>query len=276
MARPLGYWKHREPKPLVTDSESEDEQQNAQYSQEMEPQSYSEALEQPNGEGDKWHEAALEEINAHLTNGTWSLVPLPPGEKAIGSKWVFKVKHNADGSIEHYKACIVAKGFSQRPGQDYFETFASTMHQSTIRTILALAAIEDLNLCTVDISHAFINSDIDAEVYMKQPEGFEQGGSEYVCKLNKSLYGLKQSPRLWSEKLATVMEGMNFHRLHSDPSVYLYARDDVRVIIPVFVDDITIASKSVEKMDQFVEELSSHFKLRDLGETSFLLGVEIK
>jgi hypothetical protein len=89
---------------------------------------------------------------------------------------------------------LVAKGFAQQPGQDYFETFASTMHHTTIRTILALAAIEDMELHSVDISHAFTNSNIDAEVYMKQPEGFERGsGSKYVCRLNKSLYGLKQS-----------------------------------------------------------------------------------
>ena len=210
-----------------------------------------------------------------MVNGTWSIVKLPPGEKAIGSRWVFKVKNNADGSIERYKARIVAKGFSQRPGQDYFETYASTMQQDTFRAILTLAAIEDMYLQSVDISHAFINSDIDTEVYMKQPEGFEQGGPEYVCKLNKSLYGLKQSPRLWGEKLAAVLGTMGFNKLKSDPSVYLYVRDDVRIIVPVFVDDITIASKSVEAADKFVEELSSHFKLRDLGPTSYLLGVEV-
>jgi hypothetical protein len=133
---------------------------------------------------DKWKDACLEEYNWHLQNGTWTLVELPPGMKAIGSKWVFKIKHNADGSIEQFKAWLVAKGFAQQPGQDYFETFASTMHHTTIRTILALAAIEDMELRSVDISHTFTNSDIDAEVlYMKQPEGFEQGssGSKYVC-----------------------------------------------------------------------------------------------
>jgi hypothetical protein len=195
--------------------------------------------------------------------------------KAIGSKWVFRIKHNADGSIERFKARLVAKGFAQRPGQDYFETFASTMRHTTIRTVLALAAIEDLELRSVDISHAFTNSDVDAEIYMTQPEGFEQNGSKYVCRLNKSLYGLKQSPRLWGEKLAEVLLSMGFKKTYSDASLFIYDRDNIKVIVPVFVDDITLASKSVETLDSFVAEMSKHFKLRDLGPTSFLLGIGI-
>ena len=159
---------------------------------EIEPQLYKEAMGLPLA--NKWTDACLEEFNWHLANGTWTLVELPPGMKAIGSKWVFRIKHNADGSIERFKARLVAQGFSQRPGQDYFETYASTMRHATIRTVLALAAIEDLELRSVDISHAFTNSDVDAELYMKQPEGFKQGGSNMVCRLNKSLYGLKQPP----------------------------------------------------------------------------------
>ena len=224
---------------------------------------------------DKWKEACLEEYNWHLQNGTWDLVELPPGMKAVGSKWVFKIKHNADGSIERFKARLVAKGFSQRPGQDYFETFASTMRHATIRTVLALAAIEDLELRSVDISHAFTNGDIDAEIYMTQPEGFEQSGPRYVCRLNKSLYGLKQASRLWGEKLGAVLLDMGFVRTYSDASLFIYERDNIKVIVPVFVDDITLASKSVDVLDSFVAELGKHFKLRDLGETSFLLGIQI-
>jgi len=149
------------------------------------------------------------------------------------------------------------------------------MCHTTIHTILALAAIEDFELRSVDISHAFTNSDIDAEIYMKQPEGFEQGGSKYVCRLNKSLYGLKQSPRLWGEKLAEVLFGIGFTRTYSDASLFIYDRDGIKVIVPVFVDDITLASKSVEKLDLLIAQMSKHFKLRDLGETSFLLGISI-
>ena len=132
----------------------------------------------------------------HHSNGTWDLVELPPGEKTIGTKWVFRIKRKADGSIERFKARLVAQGFSQRPGFDYLETYASTLRSATIRLILALAAIEDLHLRSVDISHAFVQSDIDAVVYLRQANGFQVKGPNWVYRLNKSLYGLKQSPRL--------------------------------------------------------------------------------
>ena len=115
--------------------------------------------------------------------------------KAIGCRWVLNIKHLADGSIDRYKSRLVAQGFSQRPGFDYVETFAPTVRMATIRVILALAALEDLELYSIDISQAFLNGDLDVDIYMQQPEGFEEGGPEYVCRLRKSLYGLKQAPR---------------------------------------------------------------------------------
>ena len=275
---PGEWWKVRKPKPTVPDSdfeeeeEEEDEQANL-VGTPVDPQTYSEAI--GGDEADQWKAAMAEEINWHLENNTWTIVELPPGQKAIGSKWVYRVKHNADGSIERFKARVVAKGFNQRPGQDYFETFASTMRQSTIRIVMALAAIEDMELRSVDISYAFTNSDIDVEIYMQQPPGFKQGGKEYVCRLNKSLYGLKQSPRLWGETLGKVLVDLGFKRTYSDASLYIYDRDNIKVIMPVFVDDITLASKSGKAIDDFVIELGKHFKLRDLGDTNFLLGIEI-
>ena len=275
---PGEWWKVRKPKPTVPDSdfeeeeEEEDEQANL-VGTPVDPQTYSEAI--GGDEADQWKAAMAEEINWHLENNTWTIVELPPGQKAIGSKWVYRVKHNADGSIERFKARVVAKGFNQRPGQDYFETFASTMRQSTIRIVMALAAIEDMELRSVDISYAFTNSDIDVEIYMQQPPGFKQGGKEYVCRLNKSLYGLKQSPRLWGETLGKVLVDLGFKRTYSDASLYIYDRDNIKVIMPVFVDDITLASKSGNAIDDFVIELGKHFKLRDLGDTNFLLGIEI-
>ena len=121
-------------------------------------------------------------------------------QKAIGSGWVFRVKHNADGSIERLKARIVAKGYSQRPGLDYNESFAPTFRPATLRIMMAMAAVEDLELCSVDITSTFIDGDLDGEIYMKQPEGFQIGGPNKVCRLRKSLYGLKQSARQWNKK----------------------------------------------------------------------------
>ncbi len=149
------------------------------------------------------------------------------------------------------------------------------MRAATIRIVLALAAIEDLELRSIDISYAFTNSDIDVEIYMNQPEGFRQGGPNLVCKLHKSLYGLKQSARLWAETFAKVLYKLGFKKTYSDASLCIYDRDNVKVIMPVFVDDITLASSSKEALDKFVEEIGKHFKLRDLGETNLLLGIEI-
>jgi hypothetical protein len=140
-------------------------------------------------DADKWQEAINAEYNTLLEQGTWELVELPPGEKAIGSGWVFKIKHNADGSIERYKARLVAKGYSQCPGIDYNEVFAPTFRPATLRLILALAAIEDMDLRSVDISAAFTNGDLDVTIYMMQPEGFHQGGPNMVCRLKNVRLG---------------------------------------------------------------------------------------
>ncbi|GBE78927.1 predicted protein [Sparassis crispa] len=279
-------WKMRTSPPPMQDAESEDELdvidadadfvevQFAGLSAGADPRTYKQAMGSP--DADKWQQAANEEIMSLMANNTWDIVPLPPGKRAIGSGWVFKVKHNADGSVERYKGRLVAKGHSQRPGFDYTEVFAPTFRQPALRLILALAAAEDLELHSVDISSAFLNGDLEEEIYMQQPEGFHQGGPEMVCRLNKSLYGLKQGARQWNKKLHEVLTKMGFTRLQSDRSIYVYIREDVRIIVPVFIDDMTLASKSKKALDDTVKELKSYFKLRDLGSTQFLLGIDIK
>ena len=240
-----------------------------------EPQSYAEAMALPEEERIKWHKAALDEIQALMDNGTFELVQLPPGRKAIGSRWVFKVKKNADGSIERYKGRLVAQGYSQRPGFDFTETFAPTPKWAALRAVLALAAIEDLHLESVDISSAFLNGTLEEEVYMRQPPGFVQKGNDWVWRLLKSLYGLKQAGRCWHKKLNEVLQQMGFARIVCEHSIWIYRRDDIRIIIPVFIDDMTIAAKSKDAIDKVIGELKLHFKLRELGPTSWLLGVEI-
>ncbi|KZT28913.1 hypothetical protein NEOLEDRAFT_1225147, partial [Neolentinus lepideus HHB14362 ss-1] len=242
-----------------------------------EPQTFREVMQHPEEERQQWLKAAQDEIQSLVENGTFELVECPPGRKAIGSRWVFKVKRNADGSIERYKGRLVAKGFSQRPGFDYNETFAPTPKWASLRAILALAALEDLELESVDISTAYLNGTLEEDVYMRQPKGFEQKGPEWVWRLQKLLYGLKQAGRHWHEKLNEVLtEKLGFSRLTCEHSVWVYGKDDVCIIIPVFVDDMTIASKSSAAIQKVKDDLRQHFKLRDLGPTSWLLGVEIK
>jgi hypothetical protein len=243
----------------------------------IEPKTLAEALRRP--DGDKYLDSAIAEIKAHLENGTWELARLPQGKRAIGSRWVFKIKRKADGSIDKYKGRIVAKGYAQREGVDYTETFAPTARFGALRTVIALAAMEDWELESVDISTAFLNGEIDAEVYMHKPEGVEFPGfegSEWVLRLLKGLYGIKQGPRIWSQKLHTALTSIGFQRLESDHSVFIYERDGVKMVVPVHVDDLVLASSSKESIEKVKSELRARFKIHEQGPTSFLLGVKLE
>jgi hypothetical protein len=235
--------------------------------------SWSDAMKTDNAA--KWKEAAEVEHAALLENGTWEIVKLPPGKKAIGCRWVWLIKRKADGSIERFKARLVAQGFSQIPGLDYVEIFSPTFRPASLRLVLALTAIQDLCLHSLDISNAFLNGELEEEIYMKQPEGFHQGDPDDVCLLLKTIYGLKQAGRQWNKKIHQILESLGFRRLKSDNSLYIYSRDEVKIIMPIWVDDITLASNSQSSIDKVIKELSSHFKLRDLGPTTYLLGIEI-
>ena len=187
--RPPGeWWKVKTAVTPDSDSEEDDDMEEAFVcTGTPDPKTYKEAMQSEDAE--QWNAAMLAEFNWHLENGTWEVIELPDGQKAIGSKWVYKKKYNADGTLEQYKARVVAKGFNQWPGQDYFETFASTMRQATVRIVLALAAIEDMKLWSVDITYAFTNSDIGVEIYMEKPDRFKtkQDGKKIVYRLNKSI-----------------------------------------------------------------------------------------
>ena len=169
-------------------------------------------------------DASREEIENHIRNNTWDLVKAPQGAIVIGSGWVFRVKRKSDGSIERYKARFVAKGYSQRPGYDFCETFAPRFCSASLRLILALCAQENLHMRSVDISHAFLNGELTETVYMRQPEGFEEGGADYVCKLNKAIYGLKQAARHWRNMLREFLESIGFKVLESDPSIFIFVK----------------------------------------------------
>jgi hypothetical protein len=236
----------------------------AARSDESEPRTLRDALKRP--DADLWYQAAVKEMEAHIENGTWELVKLPPGRKAIGSQWVFKVKRNADGSVERYKARVVAQGFSQRPGVDFDETFTPTTKWAALRVIFALAALEDWELESVDISNAYLNSELkDIEVYMCQPEGFVEKDTTWVARLLKGLYGLKQGGQEWFKRLEEVLSQLGFSCIRADSLIFIWEKDSVQVICPVFVDNITFASKSKAKIAELKTAIAKHFKLRDLG-----------
>lgn len=156
----------------------------------MEPKTFGEAISSSNA--DEWRKAMEDEFNSIQANETWTLVDLPPGRKAVGCKWVFKLKHGADGQIARFKARLVAQGYSQQYGSDYDEVFAPVVRQTTFRTLMAVAAKQRMIVKQYDVKTAFLNGDLQEEIYMRQPPGYVSKGNERkVCKLKKSLYGLK-------------------------------------------------------------------------------------
>lgn len=242
---------------------------------ESEPISFTHAMSRSNAK--QWKEAAQDEFDSIQSAGTWSLVSLPNGRTPIGCKWVFKVKHNADGSIERYKARLVAKGYSQKEGIDFNETFAPVAKFSSIRALLALAAIYDLELHQMDVKTAFLNGDLEEDIYMVQPEGFVVKGKEHlVCKLNKSLYGLKQASRAWYQKMDQALIDMHFKRLQTDACVYVHRTGTLVIFVALYVDDLLLLSNSLSKLNSLKEELAGRFEMKDLGEAHFILGIQIE
>ena len=164
----------------------------------------------------------IEEMKALAKNETWELVFSPPQKKLLGCKWVFTVKHKADGSIERYKARLVAKGFTQTYGVDYQETFAPVAKMNTIRILLSCAANLDWELQQFDVKNAFLHGDLEEEVYMEIPPGFEDEKTQgKVCKLKKALYGLKQSPRAWFDRFNKAMISFGYQQSNADHTLFI-------------------------------------------------------
>ena len=192
------------------------------------------------------------------------------------SKWVFRIKRNADGSIDRYKARLVAKGYSQVEGVDYSETFAPVAKMTSLRMLLAMAAIEDLELQQLDVKTAFLNGMLEEEIFMEQPEGFVAPGKEHlVCKLERSLYGLKQAPRAWYERLHAHLVKQQFERCAADHSVYVSRKGADFMIVLVYVDDLILASNSPTMLQQFKVVMEAEFKMSDLGEANLFLGLQL-
>ena len=238
-----------------------------------EPRTVSEALQSPDKQ--QWKAAMEKEMESIDSNDVWDLVKLPANRKPIGSKWVFKRKINADGSIERYKARLVAQGFSQKKGLDYDETFSPVVRFESFRNLVAVAVQKQLKLHQLDITAAFLNGCLEEEVFMKQPEGLIEEGQEHlVCKLKQSLYGLKQSPRCWNSTLDAYLKSMGYVQSVNDPCIYTSSEGEFS-IIGVYVDDFVIAARNSRKIEQVKTALSQKFDVKDLGELHYFLGVQI-
>lgn len=209
-----------------------------------------------------------------MANNTWSLTKLPSHRKAIGYKWVFRVKENPDGSVNKYKVRLVAKGYNQLPGQDYGETFSPVIKPTTIRVILSLALTYKWEIQQIDIKNAFINGTLQEEIYMSQPAGFVATDKTLVYKLHRSLYGLKQAPHDWYGKLQHSLLQFGFQHSKCDHSLFIYNSKGVKLYALVYVDDILITGSSSSLIHDLIAKLQSHFALKHLGKPEYFLGLD--
>jgi len=225
----------------------------------------------------QWKQAMDQEMKQHAKNGTFTLTELPAGHKAIDGKWVFKVKRNESNEITKFKARLVAKGFMQQYGIDYGQTTAGVVTTPTTRTIFALAAMYDLEIIQIDFVTAYLNSHIEEEVYMRQPPEYVQNGKEdLVLRINKGLYGLKQSARAWAIRLTTALKEFGFKPLQSDPNVFNKGGIKDGITITVYVDDVAIIGKDKAAINQVIDQLRQQFDLTELGPIKHYLGMEIR
>ncbi|KDR64888.1 hypothetical protein GALMADRAFT_82558 [Galerina marginata CBS 339.88] len=243
----------------------------------LEPRTLAEAKARPDWK--LWEKAIEEELGVLKAAGTWELVDTPPGANIIGSKWVFHAKKDAQGNVVRYKARLVAQGFSQIPGVEYFDTFAPVARLASIRAVLAMAAVNDWETHQTDIKGAYLYARLTPQevIYMRQPPGY--ANPEFirkVCRLIKTLYGLKQSGRRWYKRLVEIMKLLGFTVCDVDQAVFFKRRGKDLIIILVHVDDFTIVATTLLLIEWFKTEIVKHFKITDLGELHWILGIEVR
>ena len=217
-----------------------------------------------------------DEIKSMKYNDVWDLIPLPEGVKPIGCKWIFKTKRDLNGEVERYKARLIAKGYTQKEGIDYKETFSPVSSKDSFRTIMALMAHFDLKLFQMDVKTAFLNGDIDETIYMMQPENFLSSDTKkMVCKLNKSIFGLKQASRQWYYKFHQVIISSGFDMKMVDDCIYHTLSRSNHIYLVLYVDHILLATNDIGMLHETKRFISKKFEMKDLGDASFVLGIQI-
>ena len=239
------------------------------------PQTVSDAMSGPNAS--KWKGAMKSEMDSLKENGVYVLVDRPVGKKVVKSKWVYRVKTDENNGNDKFKARVVAKGYSQVEGIDYDQTFSPTVKFESIRQMVALGTARGMAMHQMDVATAFLYAPLEEEVYMVQPEGTVlPGDEEKVMKLLKCLYGLKQTPRQWNIFIDTVLKRMGFVRLKSDVGIYVKGEGDGAVYLALYVDDLFLVGREIRRIKEVKRELNKEFKMKDLGEARFLLGIETR
>jgi len=215
------------------------------------------------------------ELTTLENTGKWKLVDLPPNIKPIGCRWIYKIKHHADGTIERYKARLVTKSYNQIEGLDYFDTYSPVAKLATVITVIALASINNWHIHQLDVNNAFLHGDLQEDVYMVVPQGVITSKPNQVCKLMKFLYGLKQASRKWYEKLTSLLLANQYTQSQSDHSLFIKNTNTSFTILLVYVDDVIIAGNSMLEFHNIKFILHSTFKIKDLGQLKYFLGLEV-
>lgn len=236
-----------------------------------EPRTYEQAIQADDRK--QWERAMDEEYDSLIKNRTWTLVKAPDDQRVIDNRWVYKVKRDPDGSTDRYKARLVVRGFTQEYGIDYHETFSPVVKFTSIRAILALAAAKQMKLKQFDVKTAFLNGDLEENVYMSQPIGYDDGSGR-VCKLLKSLYGLKQASRCWNRKFTSFVNRFGFRASKYDPCVFVCNGENGMLILAIYVDDGLVAAEKQEAIEPVIKHLQQEFEIK-VFELKCFLGLEI-
>jgi hypothetical protein len=231
--------------------------------QEFEPSTFEEASSRQ-----VWRDAMMEEYNSIMKNDVWEVVPRPEGKSVVTSRWLYKLKHVVDGSIEKYKARFVARGFSQVEGVDYDKTFALVARYTSTRAVISIAAEMGWKIHQMDVKTAFLNGLIEEEVYIEKPLGFEVHGREsHVCRL-------KQAPRAWYSRIDAYLQQLGFEKSEVDPNLYFIVVGEDPLILLLYVDDLFITGAE-RLINSCKESLASEFKMTDIGLMHYFLGLEV-
>ncbi|CAA7051267.1 unnamed protein product [Microthlaspi erraticum] len=234
------------------------------------PTSVAQALADP-----RWSNAMSEEYTSVLRHGTYTLVPKEPHHNIVSCRWIYTHKFNPNGSLRRLKARYVAKGYNQRRGVDFTETFSPVIKSTSLRVVLDVAVSRDWPIKQLDVNNAFLQGSLEEEVYVAQPPGFiDPDRPHHVCRLHKALYGLKQAPRAWYRELSTFLTVSGFTNSLADPSLFILNRDSSLLYILVYVDDIVITGNNPRLLQHTLDALATRFSIKDPEDLNYFLGIE--
>ncbi|CAI7796590.1 unnamed protein product [Closterium sp. NIES-53] len=285
-SHPRDFFKYERlgvPRALLVQEEEDEEEKQAKGEMEQiccfganlphEPASVEEALTGDDREA--WLASREDEFQSHMENETWTLTNLPSRRKALDCTWVLRMKTDAEGRLERRKTRLVIKGFQQREGIDFQEVFSPVAKAPTLRLLLAAAAVCGWKVEQMDVKTAFLYGVVDEEIYMKQPEGYDDGSGR-VCRLNKAIYGLKQAPRCWYARLVEALEALGFKVSGCDEHLFMTEGEEEKVFLLVYVDDILLFSPSLERIKKVQGKLKETFQCKALGPVGYYLGLHVE